>query len=244
MEVRQGAALGDIAGVLRAQLHAALWECTPPRFAARIVASDGLDNVVRDLTLDAEAYQKKDPACQGDPLTVIRAYTSFKAVLHYRLAHALCKGAPAHCWGDSSEMADYASIISSRGKLLSGADIHHRSQVGRRFVLDHGVGTVIGETTEIGDDCYILGGVTLGARGIADNPQAKRHPTLGDRVQVGAFTQVFGPAHIGDDVFIGPHCTVTQDIPAGSRAVIESRLQVIRPVAANPASTIQTPEAA
>ena len=99
------------------------------------------------------------------------------------------------------------------------------------------MGTVIGETAVIGDDCYILGGVTLGASGIADNPRAKRHPTLGNRVQVGAFAQIFGPIHVGDDVFIGPHCTVTHDVAARSRVVLQSRVQVIRAGAGSVAET-------
>ena len=83
-------------------------------------------------------------------------------------------------------------------------------------MLDHAVGTVIGETCVIGDDAYILGGVTLGAAGIANNPATARHPRLGDRVQVGAFARILGRVTIGDDVFIGPHCTITQDVPANT----------------------------
>jgi serine O-acetyltransferase len=121
-----------------------------------------------------------------------------------------------------------AAIISNRGKLLSGAEIHHRCTIGRRFILDHGIGAVIGETTHIGDDCYVLGGVVLGATGISGNPFGKRHPTLGNRVQVGSFSSIFGPVSIGDDVFIGPHCVIKDDVPANAIVTLKSELQVVR----------------
>ena len=213
----------EVRQVLDGQLRAALWECAPPHYIHRVLGARILEPITDQLLLDATAYAEKDPASSGACLTVVRAYTSFKAVLHYRLAHAL-----EYTLSPDPETAAYAALVSSRGKLLSGAEIHHRRQIGARFVLDHGVGTVIGETTRIGDDCYVLGGVTLGAIGISDNPKAKRHPTLGHRVQVGAFAQIFGPVKIGDDVFIGAHCTVKSDVPPRSRLVMQSRLQVER----------------
>ncbi len=113
-----------------------------------------------------------------------------------------------------------AALITRRGKLLSGAEIHFNSRIGRRFVLDHGYGTVIGETSVIGDDCYILGGVTLGSRLIAANTQGPRHPNLGDRVQVGMNSSLLGHIRIADDVFIGSGCLVTQDVPAGQKITL------------------------
>lgn len=111
---------------------------------------------------------------------------------------------------------------------MSGAELHPSSQIGRRFILDHGFGTVFGETVSIGDDCYVLGGVTLGASGISGNPQGKRHPSIGNRVQLGAFSRIFGCVDIGDDVFIGPNCTITQNIPSGSKVTLRSSLQILR----------------
>jgi serine O-acetyltransferase len=93
------------------------------------------------------------------------------------------------------------------------------------------VGTVFGETAKIGDDCYILGGVTLGACGISNNINGKRHPTIGNRVQVGAFSRIFGTVNIGDDVFIGPHCTITEDISENSRVILRTSLQVTKKIA-------------
>ena len=86
---------------------------------------------------------------------------------------------------------------------------------------------MIGETSIIGDDCYLLGGVTLGARGISSNPSVQRHPKIGNRVQIGAFASVLGFIDIGDDVLIGPGCIVTQDIPPGARVQVKTSLQVV-----------------
>lgn len=209
---------------LRAQLGAALWECCPSPVTEAVVRSQLLGQVVQALLEDAHSFAAKDPASAGNPLVVVQTYTSFRAVLHYRLAHALHTCAEsAH--GDGVTI--YAPIISSRGKLLSGAELDHRCSIGRRFIIDHGVGTVVGETSVIGDDCYLLGGVTLGACGIAGNHPGPRHPRLGNRVQVGAFSRIFGTVCIGDDSFIGPHCTITQDIAARSRVTLRSSLQVV-----------------
>jgi len=120
------------------------------------------------------------------------------------------------------------AILSKRGKFLSGAEIHFRSNIGNRFVIDHGFGTVIGETSVIGDDCYILGGVILGATGICDNPDEPRHPVIGSRVQIGAGTSIFGRVYIGDDVFIGSKCIVTWNIPEGSEVKLRTSIQVTK----------------
>lgn len=207
--------------VIAVQLRSALWECCSPSFARSWSESRQFDETVSDVTMDVGAFAEKDPAAYASVVRVLQTYTSFKAVLHYRLAHAIARTCEL-----SSESACYAELISSRGKLLSGAELNSRSTIGKRFVLDHGVGTVIGETAVIGDDCYILGGVTLGAVGIAGNPAGKRHPVLGNRVQVGAFTRVLGHVEIGDDVFIGPHCVITKDIPSGSTVTVRTSVQV------------------
>ena len=104
-------------------------------------------------------------------------------------------------------------------QLKSGADIHYRAKIGPRFVLDHGYNTVIGETTIIGSDSYILGSVVLGARGISGNPSSTRHPIIGNHVEVGAFSSILGNIHIGDYCFIGPNCTVVESIAPYSRVI-------------------------
>lgn len=211
--------------VIKSQVEAALWECCSPTYVRSITAAGLIDEVLKVLCEDATAFATKDPASKGDPFRIVQAYTSFRAVLHYRVAHAMeCNLA------DSDEGSCYALLVSSRGKLLSGAELHPRSRIGRRFVLDHGIGTVFGETVSVGDDCYVLGGVTLGASGIAGNPLGKRHPSIGNRVQLGAFSRIFGCVNIGDDVFIGPHCTINEDVLTGSKVILRSSLQIVKPL--------------
>ncbi len=216
-----------VSSALLAQLQAALWECCSPACIRYLNSTSLMDEVIAVLMEDVHAFVSKDPASGGNPLMIIQAYTSFKAVLHYRLANAMHHFVATHAvqMGDT---ALYAPLISARGKMLSGAELHFKCRIGARFVLDHGVGTVFGETSVIGDDCYILGGVTLGASGISGNPFGKRHPTIGNRVQIGAFSRIFGPVTIGDDVFVGPHCTINEDVAAKSRVTLRTSLQIVR----------------
>jgi len=211
--------------VIESQINAALWECCSPAYVRLVNATGMMGEALEALMEDAATFATKDPASMGDPFRIVQTYTSFRAVLHYRIAHAMvCTQAI------SAEASCYASLVSSRGKLLSGAELHPCCHIGKRFVLDHGIGTVFGETASIGDDCYVLGGVTLGASGIAGNPQGKRHPSIGNRVQLGAFARIFGSVSIGDDVFVGSHCVITDDVPAGSKVTLRSSLQVIKPI--------------
>ena len=164
---------------------------------------------------DLVAFGERDPASGGDLLLIAKTYTAYTAVLHYRLASWVYRN--VRLFGDMGELV--CALISKRGKLLSGAEINFKCTIGNRFVLDHGVGTVIGETAIIGDDCYFLGGVILGARGIAHNRPGQRHPHVGNGVQIGSFTSVLGPVRIGDNVFIGPTCVISDDLPQGARVL-------------------------
>ncbi len=122
----------------------------------------------------------------------------------------------------------YALILSSKGKLLSGAEINPYAKIGKRFILDHGIGTVIGETAEIGDDCYMLGGVILGAKGISNNPEGIRHPRIGNNVQIGSFSKLFGAITIGNNVFIGSGCVITENIPDNYMVYVITENQLIK----------------
>ena len=210
----------EISRIVNTQVTAALWDCCPSEFIEKIRLDGVMPIIESAIYEDAIAFSKKDPASKKDPFKVIAGYTSFRAVLHYRIANITLR-----LLGITNEVESYASVISSRGKLLSGAEIHHCCTIGRRLILDHGVGTVIGETSVIGDDCYILGGVTLGASGIAGNPSGKRHPTIGNRVQIGAYSRIFGNISVGDDVFIGPNCLITNDVPPRTRVTLKASLQ-------------------
>lgn len=181
-----------------------------------------IQNAAQAVAEDLIAYAYRDPASRGRGELILESYASFKAVLFYRLAHQVWNFPdPGH--GMFSRMA---LKLSNQGKILSGAEIHPAARIGRRFVLDHGYGTVIGETCVIGNDCYILCGVTLGARGIANNPDGKRHPRLGNNVEVGAGARVLGYVSIGDNVFISPSCVITQDVPAGTKVKVVNQIQL------------------
>ena len=228
--------------IVRNLMNAALMECCSPRTVDLVVGDPGFARVVRYCEGDLMAFAQKDPAARGCASDIAFGYGSYKAVLHYRMAHMLLDKIKTE--GDPQrELGSAALLISARGKFLSGAEIHARSKIGQRFVLDHGYGTVIGETSEIGDDCYVLGGVVLGATGISGNPEGKRHPTIGNRVEIGAFARIFGNVIVGDDVFIAPHCVIKDDIAADSVVTLRTELQVInrrfRPVLVSPPQATQ-----
>ena len=216
----------DLINLVNEQINSALWDCCPSEFIKMVKSDSIFEKIKQSIAEDAVAFAKKDPASGRDPVKIIFGYTSFRAVLHYRIAN-LILNTPRF----REENENFSAILSSRGKLLSGADIHYKSSIGNRLILDHGVGTVIGETSTIGDDCYILGGVTLGASGIAGNSLGKRHPTIGNRVQIGAYSRLFGDVTIGDDVFIGPNCVITEDVPARTKVTLKSNLQVHKELA-------------
>lgn len=215
----------EVRKIVNAQMQSALWECCHPEIVEQFTQSEVLyHTLIEQIIEDALAYCKKDPASRNCLTSILQGYTSFKATCHYRLAHIIFQKS-LH-----PDKEIFATLISNRGKLLSGAEIHYKSQIGRNFVLDHGYGTVIGETTIIGDDCYLLGGVTLGATGIANNCSDRRHPKIGSNVEIGAFSKIFGSIEIGDHVFIGPNCVITENVLSHSRVINKSFNQVTRTV--------------
>jgi len=205
-------------------IRAALLECCSVADFYELQRTTIIEEAAEQAQADLAVFARKDPAAGADPLFIARTYTSYAAVLHYRLANRIY----LHYRSSAGDLTlqSLAAMVSRRGKMLSGAEIHFRATIGERFIIDHGIGTVVGETATIGDDCYLLGGVTLGARGISGNPSQSRHPRLGDRVQIGAFTSILGAVNIGDDAFIGPGCIVTKDVPAGARVQVRTSLQV------------------
>ncbi|MGO3132732.1 MAG: serine O-acetyltransferase [Alcaligenes sp.] len=212
---------------IQAYATAALLECASQDDYPQLAKANILELTSPKIEEDLLAFSSKDPASQFDPVFILKHYTSFSAVLHYRLANWIFKNRSIPCLRRID--SHLPGALSRRGKLLSGAEIHYRSHIGRRFVLDHGMGTVVGETCTIGDDCYVLGGVILGARGISGNPSEPRHPIIGNRVQIGAASCILGRVCIGDDVFIGPNCIISKDVPAKSKVTIITSVQVIHP---------------
>ncbi len=148
---------------------------------------------------------REDPAARS-VLEILLCYPGFHAILAHRLAHKL------YLW----KIPLLPRLISQTGRFLTGIEIHPGASIGRRFFIDHGMGVVIGETTEIGDDVLLYQGVTLGGTG---NEKGKRHPTLGDGVVVGAGAKVLGNIKIGDHVKIGAGSVVIHPVPDHSTVV-------------------------
>ena len=154
---------------------------------------------------DIRSVLKSDPAAKSG-LQVALLYAGLHAIWAYRCAHAL------HVRGFHFA----ARAISQKARWLTGVEIHPAAVVGRRFFIDHGMGIIVGETAVIGDDVLLYQGVTLGGTG---NETGKRHPTLGDRVVVGAGAKVLGNIHIGSDTRIGANSVVLCDVPSHSTVV-------------------------
>jgi len=148
---------------------------------------------------------ERDPAARNT-WEVVTCYPGFHAALVHRLSHRL--------WTRGFKWL--ARFISHIGRWLTGIEIHPGARIGRRFFIDHGMGVVIGETSEIGDDCTLYHGVTLG--GTSWSP-GKRHPTLGKGVVIGAGAKVLGPIEVGDGAKIGSNAVVVRPVPAGATAI-------------------------
>ncbi|MBZ5585885.1 MAG: serine O-acetyltransferase [Acidobacteriia bacterium] len=148
---------------------------------------------------------REDPAAKS-VLEILLCYPGFHAILSHRLAHRL------HRWG----VPLIPRFLSQVSRFFTGIEIHPGATIGRRFFIDHGMGVVIGETAELGDDVLLYQGVTLGGTG---NEKGKRHPTLGNRVVVGTGAKVLGSIRIGDDVKIGAGSVVVHPVPDNSTVV-------------------------
>jgi serine O-acetyltransferase len=147
----------------------------------------------------------RDPAARS-AWEVVTCYPGFHALVFHRASHRL--------WGWGLKWL--ARFVSHIGRWLTGIEIHPGASIGRRFFIDHGMGVVIGETAQIGDDCTLYHGVTLG--GTSWN-KGKRHPTLGNGVVVGAGAKILGPIVIGDGAKVGSNAVVVKDVPPGATAV-------------------------
>ncbi len=160
---------------------------------------------VADIKYDINAIKDRDPAATSD-LEILLLYSGLHAVTLHRAAHALHK--KGHKFS--------ARAISQGAKLLTGIEIHPGATIGKGLVIDHGSGVVIGETAEIGDNCTIYQGVTLGGTG---KDTGKRHPTLGNNVMVGSGAKVLGPFKVGDGAKIASNAVVLEEVPSNATAV-------------------------
>lgn len=149
-----------------------------------------------------KAYKSYDPAAKSY-FEIALLYPGPKAILCHRIAHALYL----------MNLFFLSRMISEISRMLTGIEIHPGAKIGKRLVIDHGMGVVIGETAEVGDDVIIFHGVTLG--GVKFDP-AKRHPTVGNKVLIGAGAKILGPILLGEGCRIGANAVVIKAVPAGA----------------------------
>ncbi|GKT11716.1 MAG: serine O-acetyltransferase [Thiomicrorhabdus sp.] len=157
------------------------------------------------LRSDIRCVFDRDPAARNT-FEVLTTYPGLHALLWYRVGHSL--------WG--MKLKWLARFISTIARLFTGIEIHPAAKIGERLFIDHGMGVVIGETAEIGNDCTLYHGVTLGG---TSWQKGKRHPTLGDGVVVGAGAKVLGPIEVGDNARIGSNAVVVKDVASGKTVV-------------------------
>ena len=151
------------------------------------------------------AYQARDPAARSR-LEIFLLYQGVHAIIYHRIAHFFYR----------HKLKFIARLVSQWSRFWTGIEIHPGAQIGRRLVIDHGMGIVIGETAQIGDDCLLYHGVTLGGTG---KDQGKRHPTLGNNVMVSTGAKVLGPFTVGDNARIAANAVVLTEVPANATAV-------------------------
>lgn len=163
------------------------------------------DELKNQFKEEIDSVKRRDPAARST-LEIVLTYSGLHAILAYRVAHKLYE----------KKFFLAARIISQTARFLTGIEIHPGAKIGKGFFIDHGSGVVIGETTEIGDNCLIYQGVTLGGTG---KDKGKRHPTLGNNVMVGAGARVLGPFKVGDNVKIAANAVVLEAVPPNCTAV-------------------------
>ncbi len=159
------------------------------------------------------AYKNYDPAAKS-LLEIFFLYPGPRALLIHRVAHFFYR----------IRLYFIARLVADVSRTITGIEIHPGAQIGRRLVIDHGVGCVIGETAIIGHDCVIFHGVTLG--GTKFDP-VKRHPTVGNNVMIGTGAKVLGPIHIGDRCKIGANAVVMKDLPPDT-IIVAPRSEILQ----------------
>lgn len=160
---------------------------------------------LKNIRQEINSVRERDPAARSD-FEILLTYSGLHAVLIYRLAHKLY----------IHQYKTAARALSQLGRLLTGIEIHPGAKIGKNLFIDHGSGVVIGETTEIGDNCLLYQGVTLGGTG---KGKGKRHPTLGNNVMVGSGAKVLGPFKVGDNAKIAANAVVLEAVPPNATAV-------------------------
>ena len=161
--------------------------------------------MIKDLYLDAKNIREKDPAARN-VLEVMILYQGFHILVYHRIANFLYR----------HKLYFLARLISQIGRFFTGIEIHPGAKIGKRLFIDHGMGIVIGETAEVGDNCTIYHQVTLGGTG---KDVLKRHPTVGNNVIIGAGSKLLGPITIGDNVKVGAGAVVLKNVESNATVV-------------------------
>ena len=161
--------------------------------------------IISDIKRQVKNIKESDPA-STNALSIILLYPSIHAIFFYRIAHFLY----------GLHLFFLARLLSQLTRLFTGIEIHPGASIGKGLFIDHGMGVVIGETTIIGDDVKMFHGVTLGGTG---KEKGKRHPTIGNNVEIGAGAKILGDIYIGDNVRIGANAVVLKDVPKDHIAV-------------------------
>lgn len=169
------------------------------------LSSFGKESMFSDIRETVKAYKARDPAARST-LEILLLYPGVRAVSSHKRAH----------WCYNHHLKFLGRMISQLSRHFTGIEIHPGAKIGKRLVIDHGMGIVIGETAEVGDDCLIYHGVTLGGTG---KDHGKRHPTIGNNVLIGTGAKVLGPFKVGDNSRIAANSVVLSEIPANSTAV-------------------------
>lgn len=164
-----------------------------------------MKNPFKLLAYDIKNAMKNDPAARN-PLEIFLLYPFIHALIFYRIAHFFYKRKLFFC----------ARLLSQLARFFTGIEIHPGATIGKGLFIDHGMGVVIGETAEVGDNVTLYHGVTLGGTG---KDTGKRHPTVGNGVIIGSGAKILGPINIGDRVKVGANAVVLKDIPADCTAV-------------------------
>lgn len=163
------------------------------------------EKLIESVKSDIESVKRRDPAARST-IEILLTYSGLHAIIMYRAAH----------WFHTRKLFTVARCISQFARFLTGIEIHPGAKIGKGFFIDHGAGVVIGETTEIGDNCLVYQGVTLGGTG---KEKGKRHPTLGNNVMVGSGARVLGPFKVGDNAKIAANAVVLEEVPPNCTAV-------------------------
>jgi len=182
---------------------------------ARVPSPSSLRLIAREVRRDVRAAQQRDPAAAGvGAPEILAAWPGVHALLAHRVAHALT----------SAGVPLLPRLIAYLTRTLTGVEIHPSARVGRGLFIDHGMGVVIGETAEVGDDVTMYQGVTLGGTGFACG---KRHPTVQDNVTIGSGAKLLGPITIGHGAKVGANAVVIHDVPPNA-TVVGNPGQVVR----------------